>query len=495
MTRPLLVAAAVGSAAAISIGSNLQAPLANAKLSSWLPIGHGGEGSTTTTTTTSKPLVDTEALQALINKSELKARANDLYEIAKKGEDEYGHPTRVIGGEGHEATIRYITDALSKVDDYYNVSTQSFPAVTGYVRESRLVVGKEVPESASPMSLTPPTKNREPVYGDIVLVQNDGCSPEDYPESAKGNIVLVKRGACSFGDKSDQAGKAGAVAAIIYNNEKGAVRGTLGEPTPDHVATFGVSQEFGEKIASQLMEGKKVDAIAYIDGKVETIQTTNVIAQTKGGDQDNCVMLGGHSDSVEEGPGINDDGSGSISVLQVALHLTNFKVNNCVRFAWWAAEEEGLLGSYHYVKTLSDKENEKIRLFMDYDMMASPNYAYQIYNATNAANPDGSEELRDLYVNWYEKQGLNYTFVPFDGRSDYDGFIRGGIPAGGIATGAEGIKTAEEAAMFGGKAGEWYDHCYHQLCDDTNNVDLEAWEVNTKVSCACSFGHLALGSC
>lgn len=87
--------------------------------------------------------------------------------------------------------------------------------------------------------------------------------------------------------------------------------------------------------------------------------------------------------------------------------------------------------------------------------MGSPNYAYQIYNATNEDSPAGSEELRDLYIDFYESKGLNYSFIPFDGRSDYDGFIRAGIPAGGVATGAEGIKTKEEAKEFGGKAGDW----------------------------------------
>ena len=210
--------------------------------------------------------------------------------------------------------------------------------------------------------------------------------------------------------------------------------------------------------------------------------TTNILAQTKGGDQENCVMLGGHSDSVPEGPGINDDGSGSLSLLELAIQLSSFQVNNCVRFAWWSAEEEGLLGSNYYVSTLEDDENLKIRLFMDYDMMGSPNFAYQVYNATNAENPQGSEELKQLYIDWYESKGLNYTFIPFDGRSDYDGFIRNGIPGGGIATGAEGIKTEDEVEMFGGKAGDWYDPCYHQLCDGTDNVNLTAWEVNTKVS-------------
>ncbi|KAB5559741.1 hypothetical protein GE09DRAFT_1236058 [Coniochaeta sp. 2T2.1] len=129
---------------------------------------------------------------------------------------------------------------------------------------------------------------------------------------------------------------------------------------------------------------------------------------------------------------------------------------------------------------LSEEENKKIRAFLDYDMLASPNYAYQIYNSTNEDNPAGSQELRDLYIDWYEAHDLNYTFIEFDGRSDYVGFIRAGIPASGVATGAEGVKTEEEVSKFGGQAGAWYDACYHQLCDDVGNLNLTAWEVNSK---------------
>ena len=371
---------------------------------------------------------------------------------------------------------------MAKLGGYYSVSNQQFPAVSGNVFESRLVLGNDVPKEASPLALTPPTKNKEPVHGKLVLVNNEGCDESDYPKDVKGNIAFILRGTCPFGTKSANAGKAGAIAAVVYNYEKGEVHGTLGTPSPDHIASFGLGGDEGKAVAKKIKDGEEVDAIAYIDAEVKTIQTTNIIAQTRGGDPENCVMLGGHSDSVAEGPGINDDGSGSISVLEVAVQLTKYRVNNCVRFAWWAAEEEGLLGSDHYVSVLSEEENQKIRLFMDYDMMASPNFAYQIYNATNAANPKGSEELRNLYVDWYEEQGLNYTFIPFDGRSDYDGFIRGGIPAGGIATGAEGVKTEREAEMFGGVAGEWYDKNYHQIGDDLTNVNYTAWEVNTKVS-------------
>ncbi|KAK1570111.1 peptidase family M28 [Colletotrichum navitas] len=428
-----------------------------------------------------KPLVETKALQDTISAENLLSRAKELYEIAKLGEEEYNHPTRVIGSDGHAGTLDYIYFNLAKLSDYYKVWNQTFPAVSGNVFESRLVIGDTVPASAAPMALTPPTKNKEPVHGDLVYVKNDGCDASDYPSEVSGNIAFIRRGTCAFGAKSEQAGKAGAIAAVVYNYESETVHGTLGTPSPNHVATFGLGGDDAKPILEKLHKGDSVDAIAYIDAVVNTIQTTNILAQTLEGDQDNCVMLGGHSDSVAEGPGINDDGSGSLSLLEIATQLTKFSVNNCVRFAWWAGEEEGLLGSDYYVSVLSPEENQKIRLFMDYDMLGSPNYAYQIYNATNAVNPTGSEELRDLYVDWYKAHDLPYTFIPFDGRSDYDAFIRNGIPGGGIATGAEGVKTKEEAKLFGGKAGDWYDPCYHQLCDDVSNVNLTAWEINTKL--------------
>lgn len=389
------------------------------------------------------------------------------------------HVTNIL--QGHTGTLSYIYEEILKLGAYYTISNQSFPAVSGHIYESQLVLGDKVSKSAAPMGLTPPTKDKEPVHGHLALVENSGCQSTDFPESVKGNIALIKRGVCPFGTKSENAGRRGAIAAVVYNTESAGVQGTLGAPSPYHVATFGISGDEAEPIIARLREDESVSAIAYMDAEVNIINTSNIVAQTTEGDSDNCVMLGAHSDSVAEGPGINDDGSGTISLIEVATQLTKFNVSNCVRFAWWAGEEEGLLGSDFYVASLSDEENVKIRLFMDYDMMASPNFAYQIYNATNALNPNGSEELRDLYVDWYESQGLNYTFIPFDGRSDYDGFIRNGIPGGGIATGAEGLKTKDEVDMFGGEAGEWYDHCYHQLCDDVSNVNVTSFVTSTKV--------------
>ncbi|KAK9386666.1 hypothetical protein V1515DRAFT_622347 [Lipomyces mesembrius] len=451
------------------IASAIQLPLV-LQSDSQVPITSGGN-----------VLVSSEALQGDIDAKNLLDRANYLFELAKLSTDDYAHPTRVIGSKGHIATIDYIYSTIASLGDYYTITNQTFDAVVGNVFESRLVLGSHVPKSATPMSLTPPTNNKKPVFGPLVQVENDGCEQADYPSNITGAIAFIRRGTCTFGEKSALAGKAGAVAAVIYNSGEGSLSGTLGEPSPYHVATFGLSDKDSEGYIEDLQRGKTVYSSAYIDSIVEKIETVNIIAQTKGGDAENCVMLGGHSDSVTEGPGINDDGSGSLTLLEVATQLTKYSVNNCVRFAWWAGEEEGLLGSDYYVSMLSKEENWKIRLFMDYDMLASPNYANQVYDATNEVNPTGSEELRDLYIEFYQSHNQNYTLIPFDGRSDYDAFIKHGIPGGGIAAGAEGVKTKEEAEMFGGTAGEWFDPCYHQLCDTVDNLNLTAWELNTKL--------------
>lgn len=429
------------------------------------------------------PEIDTEQLQSLIKAEDLKQGAESLYNISLNSVLEYGNPTRVIGSPGHWGTIGYIIDEIRKLGGYYKVKTQRFNAIDGKVNSFSLLIDGVQPKSLEAFSMTPATPDLSVVHGDLILVDGYGCSLLDFPNDlTKDNIVLIKRGECPFGDKSNNAGKRGAKGAIIYDSN-GSLLGTLGTPQGNEVPTLGVSEKDVKSYIDKLIEDPsyKFETSLFVDAYVRNISTLNVIAETAHGDHDNVVSLGAHSDSVGAGPGINDDGSGSISLLTVAKQLTNFKVNNAVRFAWWSAEEEGLLGSTAYAESLDEAENSKLRLFMDYDMMASPNYEYQVYDANNKDHPNGSGDLKQLYIDWYLEHGLNYTLVPFDGRSDYVGFIDVDIPAGGIATGAEGVKTQEGVEKFGGKAGQWFDPCYHQLCDDLQNPDYEAWVINTQL--------------
>jgi Zn-dependent M28 family amino/carboxypeptidase len=202
-------------------------------------------------------------------------------------------------------------------------------------------------------------------------------------------------------------------------------------------------------------------------------------------------MAGAHLDSVQEGPGVQDNGTGSATILTVALALANNKKyvpQNTLRFAWWGAEESGLIGSDNYVFNpdfgLTQEEYEALALYLNFDMVGSPNFIYGVYDADESTFPapvfipPGSEALEDLFEAFYSIEGIPYEDTEFSGRSDYQAFIDVGIPASGLFTGAEGIKTEEQQGIWGGVAGEQYDECYHEACDTIENVSEEATEVN-----------------
>jgi Zn-dependent M28 family amino/carboxypeptidase len=205
-----------------------------------------------------------------------------------------------------------------------------------------------------------------------------------------------------------------------------------------------------------------------------------VVAQTRGGDPNNVLVVGGHTDSVAAGPGINDNGSGSIGILEVAIQLSKFSTNNAIRFGWWSAEEEGLLGAEHYVSTLPQSELDKIRLYINFDMIASPNFVYEIYDgdgsAFNTTGPPGSAEVEKLWEDYFKNDaGLPSQPTAFDGRSDYGPFLEYGVPSGGLSSGADGVKTEGEVLLYGGTAGEIYDPNYHTDRDTLANLNVGPW--------------------
>ena len=151
---------------------------------------------------------------------------------------------------------------------------------------------------------------------------------------------------------------------------------------------------------------------------------------------------------------------------------------NAVRFAFWGAEESGLIGSQHYVDSLTGKQLHRIAVYLNFDMVGSPNFVRFVYDGDGSAfgvkGPSGSKHVEKTFVDYFASQGLQTEPTEFDGRSDYDAFINAGVPAGGLFTGAEGIKTAAQAAIYGGTAGVAYDPCYHQACDDLDNLSTQA---------------------
>ncbi|KAA8642016.1 hypothetical protein EYZ11_003948 [Aspergillus tanneri] len=424
-----------------------------------------------------KPLVSPQSFPEDVQLEDLLAGSRVLEDFAYS----YPEKNRVFGGKAHQDTVEYLFNELKKTG-YYNVYKQPQVHLWTKAEQSLTVDGEKI--EAQTMTYSPSVD----VSGKLSVVSNLGCVASDYPKDISGKIALVQRGECSFADKSVLAAAADAAATIVYNNVEGPVAGTLGGATSDkgpYSAIVGITKADGQTLL-ELIKAGSGDVDLWVNSQLENRTTYNVIAQTKGGDPNNVISLGGHTDSVEAGPGINDDGSGIISNLVIAKALTKYSVKNAVRFGFWTAEEFGLLGSDFYVNSLNATELAKLRLYLNLDMIASPNYGLMIYDgdgsAFNQSGPPGSAQIEHLFEKYFTSLDLSYIPTEFDGRSDYEAFISSGIPAGGLFTGAEGIKTEEQAKLFGGEAGVAYDKNYHAKGDNFANLNHEAFLINSKAT-------------
>jgi Zn-dependent M28 family amino/carboxypeptidase len=306
-----------------------------------------------------------------------------------------------------------------------------------------------------------------------------GCEASDFTDFTAGNVALLQRGTCTFAQKATNAQMAGAVAVLIFNEgqpgRQDAIAGSLDGPTVN-IPVLGLSFAVGQELAST--SGAVVHVVTST--KSETRKTSNVLADTRTGRADRTVIVGAHLDSVPEGPGINDNGSGTAVVLEIAEQIARLRVKpaNRIRFAFWGAEEVGLLGSKHYVSQLSQAEIKNIAVNLNFDMMGSPNFVRFVYDGdgstTPPAGPNGSGQVEKVFLDYFAQQGLASEPTAFSGRSDYGPFIEVGVPAGGLFSGAEGIKTQAQAAVYGGTAGVAYDPCYHQACDTYVNFNATA---------------------
>jgi Zn-dependent M28 family amino/carboxypeptidase len=449
---------------------------------------------------------------------------DELQEIA---EDNDGN--RAAGTPGYEESVEYVVEELEDAGykpvvqtfefPFYQEVSSTFAQVTPTATDYVLGTDYEVLDFSASADVQAPL-----VPVDLALegerLSTSGCEPEDFladgASIVTGAVALLQRGVCPFGQKVANAAAAGAVGAVVMNqgnvvpgdDRLGLFNFTLGAPG----TVPAVSVSFDDGVALAGTPG--IVLRIATETAFGTRTTSNVIAETRRGAKDTVVMAGAHLDGVLEGAGINDNGSGSAALLEVALELADKDVRykNAVRFAWWGAEESGLLGSAHYVNSLSEAERATIAAYLNFDMVASPNYMFGIYDGDNSGEikapegfiPPGSAEIEDLFQSFYDVRGEKYVDSEFSGRSDYEAFVLAGIPSGGLFTGAEVLKTEEEVALFGGLAGVAYDPCYHQACDDLEgdfrdaeqealyeqlddlyelegNVNVHALEVNTAV--------------
>ena len=325
---------------------------------------------------------------------------------------------------------------------------------------------------------------------------NSGCEAADFAGFPAGAIALMQRGTCTFAAKANNAEAAGASGAIVFNQgtpgRTDVVAGTLGETAQDgdpnppdvRIPVTGISFAEGVRLVN---EPDPTTGRMVVNAQSDRRTSSNVLADTAGGNPDNVTIVGSHLDSVPEGPGINDNGSGSAFNLELAIQMKkqNIKPTNRVRFAFWGAEESGLVGATRYVAATSDEEFEQIAANLNFDMLASPNHANFVYDGdfsdtpppatAPAVNPGAAKIERD-FVDYFDSAGVATEPTAFDGRSDYKPFQDNGVAAGGLFSGAEVAKSAAQVAKWGGELGVAFDHCYHQACDDINNLDLDGYE-------------------
>ncbi|KAF6809188.1 peptidase family M28 [Colletotrichum sojae] len=439
-----------------------------------------------------KPLVESASFQEQIIKENLEAnlvRLNDIA-TANGGNRAFGYP-------GYAASVDFVWDRISAAAaGGAKVWKQDFPAVfSNEIRANLTVNGETLP--AYGLSQSPATPDggitAELVAGPEGTAACDAASYADI--DAAGKIVLVREALCpGFRDGfhagvMKPAAAAGASAVLVINDfALNLTAGTLG-PADDgtYVPTGFVNKYIGDPLRARLVAGEVLTTTFWEGTFVDSRVTQNVFAETEGGDPDNVIVLGAHLDSVVWGPGINDNGnasspafisrlrqltslgSGVSLLMELFLALSKYAVNNKIRFAWWGAEERGLLGSRYYVNNLEAGESERILAYLNFDMVAKGYYG--VFDGDGAsygiAAPPGSEVIQELFAAEFAAKGVNVTAARFTNGSDYASFWQVlNKPIGGLHTGT----------------GSAQDPCYHLECDDIKNPDIDQLTVNAKAT-------------
>ena len=448
------------------------------------------------TSATAAPLTDTSSLTGAVTAAGITEHLEALQSIATTN-----CGTRASGTPGYGASLDYIESLLESAG--YEVTRQDFtfdafdelatpvfervsPTPQSYVPSEDFYTAEysgsgDVTASVQAVDVVEPTS--------VASTSSSGCEAADFSGFSAGNIALLQRGTCDFVVKAENAEQAGAVGVIIYNegtlgvpDRNDTLNPTLGVAADVAIPVVGTSYAIGDQLVDLARAGNVEVRLQTATRIRHDVPTQNLIAETPTGRDNQTVMAGAHLDSVAEGPGIEDNGTGSAALLEIALRLAGpgNEPRNTVRFAWWGAEEAGLIGSQRYVDSLSRPQRNDIDLYLNFDMIGSPNYGRFIYDGDGSAfgltGPNGSEAIEAVFESYFASQSLASLPTAFDRRSDYDAFISAGIPAGGLFTGAEDIKSTEEAELFGGTAGVAFDPCYHQACDTIDNVSEQALE-------------------
>jgi Zn-dependent M28 family amino/carboxypeptidase len=434
--------------------------------------GAGGAAEGRTAEPAARSAVPARALARAITPRHLKAHLTALAAIARRNGG-----TRAVGTPGYSQSIAYVTRQLHAAGYRPRLHRFTFD----YFRETRQPVLERVaPGSKSyqrgPDFLTMRYSGGGNLTAQVVPVEptsaSSGCEGSDFAGFPSGAVALMRRGACPFSQKAQNAEQHGAAAALIAND------GSPGRTAPISATLFApvtipvlvVSSELASELATLAQLGV-VRIRIVLSVRTTQARAANVIADLPGR-RKGVVLLGAHLDSVANGPGINDNGSGSALVLEVARQARRLHVRpkHGLRFAFWGAEELGLVGSRAYVDSLGSAERTRILDVVNLDMVGSPNFGRIVYSGDG--QPRGSVRIENAFRAYFAARRLPVEEESLGGSSDHAGFAAAGIPVGGLFTGADEAKSAELARRFGGSAGQAFDACYHKACDTVANVDF-----------------------
>lgn len=388
---------------------------------------------------------------------------------------------RAQGTPGYDASLDYVAQLLR--DKGFDVSTPEFerldtmrggdPALT--------VSGRRYPvDQASLLVTTAPGGLNAPT---LRPGKPAGCAAADYAGvQVDGAIAVVDDTGCSIVVKQNTALAEGAVGLLVVSTSRPSPAGLF---TSGYYGQLKVPVGVIDKTADTALRRTSAPVRLILDNKAEMVKSRNLVAQTKTGSTTDVVMVGAHLDSIAAGPGINDNGTGVAAVLETALQLGGSpQIHNAVRFAFWGAEETGLEGSTQYVRGLQPEQIEELALYLNFDMLGSPNAGYFTYDGDQSAQatdaipvPEGSAGIERTLAGYLNLAGVRPADMPLSSNTDYSPFLGAGIPIGGATTGSSQRKTEVQARLWGGRAGVAFDPNYHTARDTIDNVDAHALSI------------------
>ena len=382
---------------------------------------------------------------AQVAEPDLRAHLEALDRIARDngGHRAAGTPGETQTGEYAAARLAEAGWTITRTDVPFPYWAERTPSVVGAFRPAADFVTLHYSGGGDVTART------RAVYG-------DPCRRRAFRRFPRGRIAVLAAGDCTFRRTARIAQRAGARAILVADFTNGPpVFGTLVSPGI-RLPVVSVRLPIARRLARREPRIRvRVDPIS------ERRVTQNVIAELPGTAPRRVVMAGAHMDSVPRGAGMNDNGSGVVSLIEAGRRLAGLPRGRAtVRLAFWSAHEPGVFGSLRYVRGLPAAERRRLSAYLNIDMVGSPNGVPEIY-AT-------SRRLRTLLARQIPGAGRTSA----DSGSDQLAFMRIGVPIAGIYTGSLEPKSRRQERRWGGTWGKERDACYHDPCDGLENVNL-----------------------